>query len=240
MLAGAGWMKMLVSGSSGPAFRDARLVWTESLPPTVGLVLQAGLLLVLLATPLGWWVGRSQFATQLALVTGLIVCALPSNVHALGWLLIRNAMRLAPGDGIFSQLDMALARAARWLLIAVWFAASARRRLPASALEALHLAGMSPLRRWVGYVFPTAERRLVLPAIVCACASLADVTAGALLQPHGQATYAMRLFAIMDNAPERQVAAMCVTYLLVPGGSLLLLAFLQASGSRRSVHHLYE
>ena len=236
VMAGAGWVQILSSGYSGPAFRDAWLVWVESLGPTVSLVLQVALLLVLLATPLGWCLGRSKVATQTALGLGLVVGALPSSVHALGWLLVRSATGIPHGSGALAQFDMALALAARWLLIAVWFAASARRRLPTAALDALQLTAMSPLRRWVRYVLPTAGRRLVLPAFVCAFASLADVTAGALLQPPGQATYAMRLFGIMDNAPEKQVAAMCVTYLLAPGALLSLFALGQISESRRAAH----
>ena len=57
----------------------------------------------------------------------------------------------------------------------------------------------------------------VLPvAFLVALMCLGDASAVVMVQRPGWATYATRLFSIMDNSPEKQVAALCLVYIALP------------------------
>jgi len=159
------------------------------------------------------------------LVTGLVLIGLPPSIHGLGWILLRSHL---PFD--LAALPRAFEPAAllslRWSLVASHFAALAWQAVPTSALDAMRLLGVPTHRRWWLMIWPVLRSRVLPLAVIVSLVCLGDATAVVLVQPPGWATYATRLFSIMDNAPEKQVAAMCLTYLAVP--SLLAALWLAA------------
>jgi ABC-type spermidine/putrescine transport system permease subunit II len=55
---------------------------------------------------------------------------------------------------------------------------------------------------------------LVASVIIAALLAAADVPSTMFLAPPGSVTFPGRLFAVMDNASERLVASLCLTYLV--------------------------
>ncbi|MES2598328.1 MAG: hypothetical protein V4662_23540 [Verrucomicrobiota bacterium] len=209
------------TSSTAPAFRDATLTLQESLRPTCLLFLAVVAILVLTLIPLGRWMAGRRWVWALLLGTGVMLLAIPQSVHGLGWLMLRGWLPLPWETG--RSLDVGLALSARWMLVGAHLMALSWRSLPASALDATRLFTGS----WISRVLVLSRPVLVqaaLPVAVClALVSLGDASSVVLLQAPGWATYATRLFSIMDNAPEKQVAAMCLVYLGLP--LLLVLAW---------------
>ena len=230
-LACAGWFKLLLASAPLPALRDAWLVWNETLPYTWAVISRVAILILSIGLPLGWLIGRHRLAVTTLLMVALVPTALPSSIHALGWLQLRPYT----SAGSLGDWEMPLALTMRWLPLVTWLAAVARSRLAEPLMDSMALLPGAPLIRSVRVFAPLGLAAAAGPAVIAACASLGDVSANGLLQRPGHATYTMRLFAVMDNAPEKQVAAMSLLYLAIPALVIIAFAFTKAVVGTRSL-----
>jgi ABC-type spermidine/putrescine transport system permease subunit II len=148
----------------------------------------------------------------------------------LGWIQLRNALPISSAQsGLVG--DLALATFIRWLPILVYVCAATRNAVADSAIASLKLHRSSPLFRGFKIIVPSVLPHLLLPATACAFLGMADAVTCGILQRPGQTTYSMRIFGVMDNAPEKLVAAMCLCYLATFG--LFLVLFFTAQQFQR-------
>lgn len=211
----AGLLRPLTNGPITPVFRDALITLSESGEAT----LELGVLLVLMVTSISLLLGKLIVTRPklwcAVLIAGLVLIGLPPSIHGLGWILLKNRLHLDL-TAMPRALEPALLLSLRWTLLASHFAALAWQSVPTSAMDAMRLMGLPRLRRWWLLAWPVLFTRVLPIAVIIALLCLGDATAIVIVQPPGWATYATRLFSTMDNAPEKQVAAMCLTYLTLP------------------------
>ena len=210
-----GLLRPLWTGVSGPAFRDAWLTLRESIGATLELAVVTSVITAFSASLIGIAMVRSRTLWRAGLALGIIMLGLPQSIHGLGWLMLRNHLPILTPEAPASW-ETAVVLAMRWIPAASHFAALGWRTLPASSLESARLHGVS----WWGMLRlsgrPVILNQVIPVAGVVALLSLGDASAIVLLQRPGSATFATRLFAIMDNAPEKQVAALCLVGFLIP------------------------
>lgn len=209
-----GLIRPLWTGNLYPVFRDAWITLTESAVATIELVVLTTLIVGGIALLLGSIVARRRWLWRVVLTMGLLLIALPQSVYGLGWIMMKSQLPLQvslPG-----ACEPALVLAARWSLAASHFAALAWRSVPSSAIESARLNGLS-WSRWSALLARPILLERVLPvAFLVALMCLGDASAVVMVQRPGWATYATRLFSIMDNSPEKQVAALCLVYIALP------------------------
>jgi ABC-type Fe3+ transport system permease subunit len=229
-----GLVRPLTNGGLPPAFRDAWLTLTESAVATIELVMSTTLVVACVMLWLGWLMARHVMLWRVVLAVGLMLIALPQSIHGLGWLMLRAHLPISPNHGFFA-LEPAAVLSARWSLVASHFAALVWQEIPTSSLDAARLSGLSR-RQWLLLIARPVIFNRVLPlAFLVSLLCLGDASAVALLQRPGWSTYATRLFSIMDNAPERQIAALCLVYLALP--AVLAGLWFAVSRLNRLFHH---
>jgi ABC-type Fe3+ transport system permease subunit len=216
-----GLLRPITNGPITPVFRDALITLSESGKATLELGALVVLMVTLLSLLLGKVVVTRPRLWRAVLIAGIVLIGLPPSVYGLGWILLKNRLFLDL-TAMPRAMEPALLLSLRWTLLASHFAALAWLSVPTSAMDATRLMGLSRLRRWWLLAWPVLFVRVLPIAVIIALLCIGDATAITIVQPPGWATYATRLFSTMDNAPEKQVAAMCLTYLALP---LLLGAF---------------
>jgi iron(III) transport system permease protein len=189
---------------------------------TVAYALSAGLISTLLGLTLGLAARHSQ-RTQTFLVGGLLVSiALPPAFTALGWVRLATA---APQELDWFMREgplLALHLGLHLLPVATMLALRAVNAASPSWFAAATLHGIPPgtyLRRvLVPYAAPALWTALGAVALL----GLADITSALLLHPPGRGTIPLTIFAVMANAPEAYVAALCLVYLAASAGLVSL------------------
>jgi ABC-type Fe3+ transport system permease subunit len=200
----------------------------DSAGPTLWYNLTAGVIAAGLGLALMFGAGRSRARRRTVLLAGLLLLGMTPALHALGW------ARLAAGapawlDGLTrSGWTVGLALGLRLMPVAAIFFLIIWARLPHSMNEAGEVHGVPTWQMAARVWLPWLGPALVAAVIAVALLALADVGTSQLLQPPGGSTFALRLFAVMDNASERLVAALCLVYLMA--GALAATAVFAVSG----------
>jgi ABC-type Fe3+ transport system permease subunit len=186
---------------------------SDSAGTTLWYCLTAGVVAAGLGLALVLGAGRSGPRRRVVMVAGLVLLGLTPALHALGW--TRLAARAPAGLDWLTRsgwsvgwvLGARLMPVAAILLLTVW------ARLPRSVNEAGEVLGVPAGRMAASVWLPWLRRPLLAVVIAVGLLALADVSTTQLLQPPGGSTFALRLFAVMDNASQRLVAALCLLYL---------------------------
>jgi len=220
----AGLLRPLLSPPITGAWEYSVRALRDSAGPTLWYNLTAGLVAAGLGLALMFSAGRSRSRRRTVLLAGLLLLGLTPSLHALGW--ARLAASAPPWlDGLTrSGWTVGLALGLRLMPVAAIIFLGVWARLPRSMNEAGEVHGVSAWQMAARVWLPWLGPALVASVIAVALLALADVGTSQLLQPPGGSTFALRLFAVMDNASERLVAALCLVYLLA-GTVAALLAF---------------
>jgi hypothetical protein len=145
------------------------------------------------------------------------------SVHGRGEV-VRQDLHISRQDGELGPgmlHDFEKTRLLRFLPVGAILCLAAWSRLPRSSAAVASLHGISAYSYLRKVVVPVLRPTLLLSVVVISLLAAADVSTTLLIQPPGAATFPARIFAVMDNASERLVAALCLLYV---GASVLVLA----------------
>lgn len=192
-----------------PLWRDAWLTWSESAAATFEMAGISALVTAVMATFLGVCLVNHPRLWRVCLIVGFVLLSVPQSIHGLGWILLRTKLlNLSAFVG-----EPAIIVSLRWCLAAAHFVALAWSRMQTTALDATRLLCPSRSLRWWTITKPLVTNAIVPVAMITGLIVTGDAAATVLLQPPGWAPYSVRLFGIMDNAPEAHVAMFCLIYL---------------------------
>lgn len=227
----AGLLRPLLTPPVTGAWDYSLKALRDSAGATLWYSLTAGLVAAGLGLALVFGAGRSRARRRTVLLAGLLLLGLTPALHALGWARLAAS---APAwlDGLTrSGWTVGLALGLRLMPVAAIFFLSMWTRLPRSMNEAGEVHGVSAWQMAARVWLPWLGPALLAAVIAVGLLALADVGTSQLLQPPGGSTFALRLFAVMDNASERLVAALCLVYLAV--GTLAAAAVFAVGGAWR-------
>jgi ABC-type Fe3+ transport system permease subunit len=225
----AGLVRPLLSPPVTGAWDYSIKALRDSAGPTVWYNLTAGVIAAGLGLALMFGAGRSRARRRTVLLAGLLLLGMTPALHALGWARLAAS---APAwlDGLTrSGWTVGLASGLRLMSVAAIFLLVIWARLPRSMNEAGEVHGVPAWQMAARVWLPWLGPALMASVIAVALLALSDVGTSQLLQPPGGSTFALRLFAVMDNASERLVAALCLVYLIT--GALAATAVFAVSGA---------
>ncbi|MCX6874650.1 MAG: hypothetical protein NTW21_12720 [Verrucomicrobia bacterium] len=212
----AGLVRPLAGLGRGHFLRQAGQVMLESAAPTAWYGVGAALTAVLLGLVIAAGVGHSRLRFRLVFALGLGFLALPSALHALGVVSATAAMPAPVAALLRSEIAVGAAIGWRFVPLAAILLALAWRRLSRSMLDARRVHAVPAGRFLLVVALPVLWRPVIGVFVLVALLALADVSTTMLLQPPGASSYGTRLFAVMDNSPEKLVAALCLGQAALP------------------------
>ncbi len=180
----------------------------------------AALALAVALTGAGLWRARGRAAAPTAALM-LLLYALPGSVLAIA--LIRFYNRPTLGALYDGGAMLPLGLAALHLPVA-WLILRLRAlETPAALVELDALAPAPPLRRWLWLAAPRLARPALVAAAVVFVLCMNETQASLLLAAPGQETLSVRAMTLLHYAPDRLVAAYCLTAWAVALAPLLAL-----------------
>lgn len=208
-----GLFRPLLNGPALDALRSGFSTLRESAPATLVYSLTGGLTAVLGGGLAAVCAGREVRWRQLAIAVGLLWISLPAGLPALGVALM--ATKCPPSLDWLTRGGwmVGVAMGMRLMPVALLVCLRAWTAMSRSWQEAAGLHGVPFTRYFLQVMLPILMPTLLVAGLLVALMASADVTTTLLLQPPGGATFATRIFAVMDNAAERLVAALCLVYL---------------------------
>jgi ABC-type Fe3+ transport system permease subunit len=204
----------------GAAFARASDTALDSLGYTLGAsALAAGLALVLAAAA-----GRSRALQGAVLALAVVLLAIPAAAPALGLASLAAAAPAWTDPVLRGPFAVWIALALHFLPVASLLMLRAWSSTAPAWFEAAALHGVS-LATFAGRVLrPALAPGLWLAASLVALLAASEVVTVLLLHPPGRPSFALSVFTVMANAPEKHVAALCVVYLMVLGALLAAIA----------------
>lgn len=207
-----GLIRPLKAGSSAETVGYALNALRDTAWPTL---MSAGLA-ALLSTALGFAMAllarRDEKARFPLLMASLVAMAIPSAITGIAWGRIVTALPASLDFLLRSSAVVGIASGLKLWPVPAIIGLYALARIPRSADESARLTGMSTRRRLVRIVLPPLFPYAGLSALVTAFLALADVGTLLMLQAPGETTYIGRLLAVLDNASQQTVAALCLFY----------------------------
>ncbi|MEN6626121.1 MAG: hypothetical protein ABFD69_07840 [Candidatus Sumerlaeia bacterium] len=178
----------------------------------------------------GLWNGSKLRTLAASLM--LLLYALPGSVVAMAFINFYNRPALGRLYDCGAMLPLGLATVnlpIAWIIFHVRL-----REIPATLIEVNAIAPIAPARRFWQLVAPTLARPALLAAAVTFILAMNEVQAAMLLVAPGQETMSVRAMTLLHYAPDRLVAAFCLTawaVALVPVAALAALG--KAAGHLR-------
>jgi iron(III) transport system permease protein len=214
--AGIGFGRVLWTKASLPYFADAWKVFSETLGTTLVYGSGAGLIAVALALPVAWVAGQSIRRLRGVMMAALLMTAISPSLHALGMVSLRSHAPTALGDVMATDAWVGITLGLRWVPLSALLLGLAWRELPRSMMDAVSVHGVSMLNFALRVAAPLIGNFVIATFSLAALLALADVSSTILLQPPGASSFGTRLFGVLDNAPDKRVATLSVTYALLP------------------------
>lgn len=230
----AGLVRPLTGMGRGHYLWQAGQVMLESAAPTAWYGAGAALTAVLLGMVIAAGVGHSRPRFRLVFAFGLGFLAMPSALHALGIVSAAAAMPEPLAGWLRSEIAVGIAIGWRFVPLAAILLALAWRRLSRSMLDARRIHAVPAGRFMLVVGLPLLWRPAAGVFVLVALLALADVSTTMLLQAPGASSYGTRLFAVMDNSPEKLVAALCLGQAALPLLAVAAYAILAALIPRRT------
>jgi iron(III) transport system permease protein len=219
----AGLLKPLAPPGAGQPLAHAWQVLGESAGISAWYALTAAAVGTAAGLALALLSFRAAAGRRAVLWFSFAFLALSPAMHALGLVLLA-AHASAAGDVIFrSGWLVGVGLGLRFVPLGAIFCLSAASKLPRSLNHAAAVHGLSAATYGRRILLPLLRPTLITAMLVIALFALADVSGTMLLAPPGETTYPGRIFAVMDNASQRQVAALCLVYFAAAGLAVLLL-----------------
>lgn len=160
----------------------------------------------------------------------LLLYAMPPSVIAMAFIRFYNTSSLGAFYDSGAMLPLGLATLnlpIAWLIFHVRL-----REIPARLIELQSLNPLSPNRRFWQIVAPMLARPMLVAAGLVFVLAMNEVQAAMLLVAPGQATMSVRAMTLLHNAPDRLVAAFCLT----AWAAALVPVLLLAAGARLAAY----
>jgi ABC-type Fe3+ transport system permease subunit len=191
--------------------------------PTAIYAVGSGMVATLLGVLFAAAAGRGGRLRSAAVASCFVLFAIPPPLTALAFV---QAGASAPQwtDFLFrSAFAVTLASGARFFPVAALISLRAWNAMPKTWALAGAIHGVSLVRYVRSVVLPYLAPSLGSSIVVCGLLATADVVTVLLVHPPGQSSLPLTIFAIMANAPQSLVAALCLLYVAV--AVLMLFAF---------------
>jgi iron(III) transport system permease protein len=187
---------------SWPAIRDSIL-----------LSLIAATSIVVLGMLIGYARGRMHSrGGMLADLILISVFAVPSTVVGVGIIGLWN--RPAIPIGLYaSPITIVLGYMARFLPLAVFIIAASVRQVPLSSEEAAEMSGVSWLRGFWGIVIPQIRGGIIAAWVAVFVFTFGELGTTILVTPPGESTLPVRVYTLIANAREGEIATLALLQL---------------------------
>jgi iron(III) transport system permease protein len=205
--------------------------FAEVMRTLVSTVLYAGgAAAVGISLALLWTLAVGRSARLLLVSTGLLLplLALPSAASALGLARLASFMPGWADDLARGRLAVCVALGLRLAPVATLLILRAYEATPRSWSLAAALHGVGLPRFLVSILLPALAPAMLLAALAIALLASVDVTTVLVLHPPGHASLPLSIFTVMANAPEYQVATLCLVYIGLAAAGLAGLRSLAA------------
>ena len=200
---------------------------------SLSLAALAATLIVILATFLGYWRGRTQTHWRgIFDLVLLVVFAVPRTVLGVGLIGLWNR----PGffaELYTSQVIIVIAYIARFITVATLILAASVRQIPASFEEAAEVAGGNWPRVLSQITLPNMVPALMAAWLVSFILTVGELGTTVLVAPPGESTLPVRIYTLIANTPSSEVAALAlmeVGIIFVPLTFLALLTRVKPKG----------
>ncbi len=204
---------------AGSALRYHREIgWSLTIATT------AGVLVLMIATPLGWLARRSGLMAQAALLVAVAGMAIPGPLVG-GWLIeLFNDRSLPLLNFLYDRTIavVAIAQAIRGLPIAILLLWHVFRTVPQDLLDVAALDGASAGRRFFAVVLPMRCQAIAWAWLAAVIIGIGELSATILVVPPGVMTLGVRISQLLHFNIQNELAGLCI--LLVTGALGLTLA----------------
>jgi iron(III) transport system permease protein len=181
---------------------------------SVVLSLIAATSIVIVGVLLGYARGRIQsrggVLADLILITAF---AAPSTVVGVGIIGLWNRPSV-PINLYASPITIMLGYMARFLPVAVLIIAASVRQLPVSSEEAGEISGVRWLRGFWGIVIPQIRGGVIAAWIAVFVFTFGELGTTVLVTPPGESTLPVRVYTLIANAHEGEIATLALVQLL--------------------------
>jgi iron(III) transport system permease protein len=178
------------------------------------LSLAAATSIVLLGVLLGYARGRMQ--SRGAMLADLILIAafaVPSTVVGVGIIGLWNRPAI-PIEVYSSPLTIVLGYMARFLPVAVLIIAASVRQVPVSTEEAAEISGASWGRGLWGIVIPQIRGGILGAWVAVFVFTFGELGTTVLIAPPGESTLPVRVYTLIANAPQGEIATLALLQVL--------------------------
>jgi len=199
----------------GPYLGRAAQNLSDTAFDTVLFGVGAALLAVAVALVVAACAGREEHLRRAAVAVAVALFCLPPALPALGAVRIAAAAPhwldpiLRGSAGVCLAQGLRLTPLAVILLLRAWGATSP------SWTDAAAVSGVGLTTFLRRVMVPVLGPAMAISGLLVALLASADVGSVLLLAPPGRSTFALRIFAVMANAPQALVATLCCLYVVV-------------------------
>ena len=217
-----GLVNPLLAPVSQPYIDSALKLFLDSVWTTLFYGLGGALFALVCASALRVCVREKRQWIIVAVCVMLLV--IPSCVFSLGILKIGSSASVGL-DWLFrSELAVVAGMGLIYTPLCYLLLYAIAKPMPQSSIEATRMYELSMWQKIRSIYVPYYSGQIVTCFIVTSLILLADVSSMSLLQPPGGSSFGSHLFAVMDAASERVVAALCLIYVAIPVVITLLYA----------------
>lgn len=195
-----------------------------------------------LALPLAWWARRGGWRAWPALAVAAIFLALPGPLLGLclsllftlpdrPWFELLNFLY---DRSILAPAVAMMLRALPVVIILLWYAL---RSVPRATLEAAALDGAGPWRQLFWVALPQRKAALAAAWLIALAVAMGDLSASFLVLPPGATPLSARIFQLVHNGVEQEVAGITLAAMLAMTAIVLAalgLILLPQRGGRQS------
>jgi iron(III) transport system permease protein len=135
--------------------------------------------------------------------------ALPSTVVGVGIIGVWNRPAI-PLDVYASSLTIVLGYIGRFLPAAVLISAASVRQLPRSSEEAAEICGVGWIRGFLKIVVPQIRGGIVAAWVTVFVFAFGELGTTVLVTPPGESTLPVRVYTLIANAPQSDIAALAL------------------------------
>jgi len=197
---------------------------SRTLPYTLFYAAGSAAVATVLGFTMAFFMGRFPAARFLGTVSLLLIFSMPASLTALGFV-YAGARSPAWTDFMFrSPLAVCLAQGVHLFPVPAVLAARFFGSMPQSWPFAAELQGISLGRFAMRILAPLASVFVLTGFVLTLLLSAADTGTVPLIHPPGAQNLPLAIFTIMANAPENQVAQLCLLYLVLASVLLLLVS----------------
>jgi iron(III) transport system permease protein len=218
VMAAAVALPLVILGREALAARSFLEVVTGSGNAIVSSLLLSALgatLVVTVAVWLGYAQARMRRGTRLMIQVLLVLLfATPSTIVGIGLIGVWNRPGIA-GALYGTDAMFLFAYLARFVPVAVLILAASAQSVSVSQEEAAAVSGAGWIRAMRRIVFPQMRLGIAAAWVVAFVLAFGELGVSVLVAPPGEATLAIRIYTIIANTPESQVAALALLQALV-------------------------